>query len=40
VTEEVLSVLEGIMNAYMDCYIDRKFHSLEFLDLSSEIKIH
>lgn len=36
VTEEVLSVLEGIMNAYMDCYIDRKFHSLEFLDLPSE----
>lgn len=40
VTEEVLSVLERIMNAYMDCYIDRKFHSLEFLDLPSEIKIH
>ena len=40
VTEEVLSVLEKIMNAYMDCYIDRKFHSLEFLDLPSEIKIH
>lgn len=36
VTEEVLSVLERIMNAYMDCYIDRKFHSLEFLDLPSE----
>lgn len=40
VTEEVLSVLEKIMNAYMECYIDRKFHSLEFLDLPSEIKIH
>lgn len=40
VTEEVLSVLEKIMNAYMDCYIDRKFHSLKFLDLPSEIKIH
>lgn len=37
VTEEVLSVLERIMNAYMDCYIDRKFHSLEFLDLPSEL---
>lgn len=33
VTEEVLSVLERVMNAYMDCYIDRKFYSLEFLDL-------
>lgn len=35
VTEEVLSALERIMDAYMERYIDRKFHSLEFLDLPS-----
>lgn len=34
-TEEVLAALERVMHAYMEHYIDRKFHSLEFLDLPS-----
>lgn len=33
VTEEVLGCLEHILNAYMDRYIDRSFHSLELLDM-------
>ena len=33
VTEEVLGRLEWVMNEYMSCYIDRKFHSLELLDM-------
>ena len=33
VTEEVLRCLEWILNEYMDCYIDRDFHSLELLGM-------
>ena len=33
VTDEVLRCLEQIMDAYMDRYIDRDFHSLELLDM-------
>jgi hypothetical protein len=33
VSEEVLSVLERILGEYMACYTDRRFHSLELLDV-------
>jgi DNA repair protein RecO (recombination protein O) len=32
VSETVLSSLERILNDYMACYADRRFHSLELLD--------
>lgn len=33
VKDEVRDCLEHILNAYMDRYIDKKFHSLELLDM-------
>ena len=33
VTEEVLRTLERVLGEYMECYIDKKFHSLELLEL-------
>ena len=33
VSDEVRDCLEHILNAYMDCYIDKRFHSLELLDM-------